>query len=83
MTDFLINKSDIDKIKDMANKKLRGLSLPMNISNKIVQNEDLVTIAMLESILMYLNREKKLTNVIKIDYTDIIPQYEPDFEDTE
>jgi hypothetical protein len=79
MEHFLITKTDINKIVSDAKNEMFKLNLPIYISNKEVHQTELVTIAVLEAVLMYLNNKKLLTNLVLVDYTNVVSQYDPEF----
>jgi hypothetical protein len=78
MTTSLITKSDLNNIISNAMSGIVRLSLPLYISDKRVDPEDLVSIAVLEAVLIHLNTKKLLVNPVALDYTDAGADHDPE-----
>jgi hypothetical protein len=76
----LITKKDLFHIISDAKTKMSNLTLPMEISGKEVEQTELATIAIAESLIMYFNANKLFTNLPQIDYTDTSCKFEPNEE---
>lgn len=55
------------------------LSLPISVSNKKLEMSEIPSLAIVESVLMHLNSKKLLVGLVKIDYTDQISDYDPEY----
>ena len=70
MTKHLISRSDLHKIVSDAKRNMANISLPLYVSEKQVEQECIPTVAIMESVLMYLNSKNLLTSQVNLDYTD-------------
>ena len=66
----MLSKKDLFVIIDAAKNNMFRSRLPMYISGKQVEQEELVSIAVLEAALTFLNSKKLLTSLVNLDYTD-------------
>lgn len=76
MTTKLITYRDLHDIVSNSKKNFSNQASPIHVSNKKAEYVDLLHIAMVESILMYLNGNGLLTESIKFDYTDVSNELE-------
>lgn len=74
----LITKSDLGLIISNAKSQFTKFNLPLHISDKEVEQTELVALALLESTLVYLNRKGLLTNLVSMDYTDPGAAHDPE-----
>lgn len=70
MTKHLVTRADLFKIVSNAKQNMANISLPLYVSEKQVEQECIPTVAIMESVLMYLNSKNLLTNQVNLDYTD-------------
>lgn len=61
---------DVGTIASFAKLQFSNQTLPMFISRKQVPSDHLVTVALLEAVLSYLNGKGLLSKEISINYTD-------------
>lgn len=83
MTSYLIDKKDLQHIVSCAKDKMFYLKMPINVSGVEVDRGEMPTIAILESVLMFLNSKKLLTNLVELDYTDPCADHDCDIPDLE
>lgn len=76
MTSYLINDKELQMIVSNAKDQMFHLSFPLSVSGKEVDRGELPSLAMLESILMFLNSKGLLSKLVNIDYTS-------DYEDND
>lgn len=67
--DHMLNSNDIYDIVSNAKMIYTKFSLPLRISRKQVDPCDAPHVAMIESIVGYLNKTSLLKKLVKIDYT--------------
>lgn len=72
----LINFKDLYLIRSMANDEFVRLPAEVEISNKKVDQRDLVTISVANSMLVWLNSKGLLTNLVSFDFTESSTQFE-------
>jgi hypothetical protein len=65
-----IDKKDLHYIVSAAKDKMFHLNPPLFVSRVEVNRGELPTMAILESLLMFLNSKKLLTELVEVDYTD-------------
>lgn len=75
---YKIDKKDLFMIVSLAKDKMFQLNPPLFVSNKEVDRGELPTVAILESLIGFLNGKKLLTELVELDYT-----YTYDDNDTE
>lgn len=68
--DHMITRHDLLGIISGAMSSYSKLSLPVSVSNKKIDNSELTSLAMVESITGYLNKNHLLKKLVKLDYTD-------------
>ena len=73
---ILIELTEKEFIKSLAVKEFNNLSVPMSLSNTQVDQKDLVHVALIKSLLMWLNGNNLLKKVVQFDTTDDSTQYE-------
>jgi len=76
----VITKKDLFFIISAAKKNMLNLRLPMQISGSEVDQSELTTIAIAESLITYFNANKLFTKLPEFDYTDTSCQFESDEE---
>lgn len=81
--EVLITYSDLQKIMSSAKDNMSRLNLPLNITQKEVEQKQVVAVCIIESVLTHLNRKNLLTSLVNFDYTDLSSAYEPDIEPLE
>ena len=69
MNPYLINKAELFRIISDAKQHMATKALPISVSGKVVDQSELPTIAIIESVLTFLNSKKLLTNQVDLDYT--------------
>ena len=79
----LITYSDLQKIISYSKDSIIKINLPLNITQKQVEQKQVVAVCIIESVITHLNNRKLLTNLVKLDYTDVSSSYEPDIEPLE
>lgn len=80
MSEHLILKQELFFIISDAKRNMANLRSPMEISGKELDPGDLPTIAIIEAFISYLNRNKLLVNLTKLDYTDSSCKFESNEE---
>lgn len=65
-----INYYDVTQIISMAKSQWVKQRLPLNISKKEMSPSDVGSVAILEAVLNYLNGNKLLRKLTKVDYTE-------------
>lgn len=76
----LVTKKDLFDIVSKAKENMANITLPMEISGKEVEQGELATVAIMESLIMYFNKNKLFTKMPIVDYTDTSTQFEPNEE---
>lgn len=66
---YKFDYKNLFSIVDLAKGKMMGLSLPVYISEQEVQHDQILSLAILEATLMFLNAKGLLVQQIEIDYT--------------
>jgi hypothetical protein len=66
---YKIDKVDLQRIVSSAKDKFFYLSPPLFVSRVEVERGELPSLAMLESVLMFLNSKGLLTQLVNVDYT--------------
>lgn len=74
--DVIITAKDLADIKSIAKGEFFNLGSDLHISNKKVEQEDLVHICLANALIMWLNRHNLLKRTAKFDFTDHSSQYE-------
>jgi hypothetical protein len=74
--DALITSKDFSDIKDLTNREYQFLLPDTHISNKRVEERDLVHISLANAVIMWLNGRNLLKKLVKFDFTDSSYQYE-------
>jgi hypothetical protein len=67
---YKIDKKDLDSIISNAKSNMSRLNLPIYVSRKEVGNHHLPSMAILESVLTFLNGKSLLAGMVKVNYTD-------------
>ena len=78
MENYLLTKSDLNKIVSDAKENMFRFNLPIYITRKEVEQRDISSLAVIESILMHLNSKNLLKRFIEIDYTDPSADHDQD-----
>lgn len=68
--DHLINNSDYFKILSNAKSNYINMKLPVRISSKELEANDAIHVAVVESMLAYLNKNNLLKKFVRFDYTE-------------
>lgn len=68
--DHLITISDLKHIISNSKNSFTNANLPMCISKKTVDNSELTSVALIEALTNYLNKNHLLKKLVKLDYTD-------------
>jgi hypothetical protein len=68
--DHMINRRDLYEIVAGAKSNFTDRRVPVRISKIQVDQSELTTVAIVESMLAYLNRNNLLKKQVKFDYTD-------------
>jgi len=68
--EHVVNSGDLFDIIATAKGNFFKLKLPMQISSKKIENGDLTHIALIESVISYLNSMNLLKKLVKLDYRD-------------
>jgi len=66
---YKIDSKDLFKIVSDAKDKMFYLNPPLFVSGKELEQGQIPTMAMLESVLMFLNSKGLLTKLVEMDYT--------------
>jgi hypothetical protein len=74
--DVLIQAKDFLNLIAMARKEFLRLNGDLHISNKKVEQKDLVHISVANSLIVWLNGKNLLKKLVKFDYTDHSCDYE-------
>jgi hypothetical protein len=83
MTTYLINNKDLHKIVDGAKYEMSHFNLPLYVTNKEVERGEVPSLAIIESVVSFLNSKNLLTQLVKVDYTDPTVHHDNDFEELE
>lgn len=67
---YKIDDKDLFMIVSNAKDKFFNLNLPIWVSRSEVERGEIPSLAILESVLMFLNGKGLLTKMVEIDYTD-------------
>ena len=76
METYLFTSTDLFKVVSNAKQNISNFSLPIYVSNKEVEYKEIITLAVIESVLMHLNSKNLLTKSISVDYTNISANFE-------
>lgn len=68
--DHMITRNDFLGIVSSSKSAYNHLNLPINVSNKKIDNSELTTLAMIEGFTAYLNKNHLLKKLVRLDYTD-------------
>lgn len=68
--EHVINNYDLFSIISRSKSEYSSFKLPMKISRKQVDSSDLPHVAIIESVLSYLNKMSLLKRLVKFDYTE-------------
>ena len=68
--EHVVNASDLFDIISVAKTNFFNLKLPLQISTKKIEAAELTHIALMESVVSYLNKMNLLKKLVKIDYRD-------------
>jgi hypothetical protein len=66
---YKIDKKDLQKIVSAAKDKFFYQNPPLFVSNVEVERGELPSLAILESLIMFLNSRELLTQFVEVDYT--------------
>lgn len=66
---YKIDKKDLFMIVSLSKDKMFNLNPPLFVTHKEVERGELPTIAILETVLGFLNSKKLLTKLVELDYT--------------
>jgi hypothetical protein len=72
----MVTKNDLFGIQSEAKKEYSQLTLPMFVTGRSVDSSELPSIAMIEAVVSYLNKNHLLKRLPKIDYTDASGEYD-------
>jgi len=64
-----INYRDVQEIIDGAKRQFTNARLPMHVSGKKIEGQELVNVAVIESTVSYLNKHSLLKKLAKLDHT--------------
>lgn len=68
-TGHLLNTTDLHDIVSYAKAAYATTKMPMNIGRKPVPNNEINHVLIIESFIMYLNKNKLLKKLVKFDHT--------------
>jgi hypothetical protein len=68
-TEHILTMSDLQSIIGTAKQNFVNLTLPMTISNKAVSPNDTTNVAVVQSVISYLNKAGILRKLVKFDIT--------------
>ena len=74
--DVVIKINDLFFIKSLAVQEYGNLTLPLHLSEKQVEQRDLVHVALIKSLISWLNGNNLLKKLVKFDVTDDSTSYE-------
>lgn len=74
--DVVLKMKDLLDIKSLAVTEFNALSLPLFISKIRVEQRDIVNIAFIRSLVMWLNNRNLLKTLIRLDFTDDSVEYD-------
>lgn len=66
----MINKGDLFEIISGAKSAFTGFRLPLSITRRPVEPYELTNVAMIESVVSYLNKNNLMKKLVKLDYTE-------------
>lgn len=66
--DHMVNHYDLTLIISNAKANFAGTTMPMSISRREVHNSEIPHVLLFEAIVGYLNRNKLLKRLVKMDY---------------
>jgi hypothetical protein len=75
---YLINDRDLNSIVSNAKQNMFHLNLPLTVSKVDVERGEIPSLAILESVLMFLNGKGLLTQLVSVDYTDPCTDHDMD-----
>jgi len=78
MTTYLLDKKDLYMIVCNAKKNMLDFNLPIYVTQNQVEQGEIPSLAMLESVLMTLNSKGLLNRIVKVDYTDPACEHDPE-----
>lgn len=73
---YMINDTDLNRIVSNAKQNMHHLNLPLFVNRIEVERGEIPSLAIIESVLMFLNGKGLLTQLVNVDYTT-------DFEDND
>lgn len=73
---FLVTKNDLFHIMSSAKSEYTKLSLPLFISGRAVDSSELSSVAMIEALVSFLNKNHLLNRRPVVDYTDVSGEYD-------
>ena len=68
--DVIITAQDFQSIKSVAKDRYVMMSADKYLSNKKVEQNDIANLAIVESVIMWLNNNGLLNNLARFDFTD-------------
>lgn len=71
-----ISENELFLLKSAANAEYQRLPTNLHISNKRVDTQDLVHIALANALIMWLNGKNVLKRLAQFDYTDLSSEFE-------
>lgn len=74
--DVIIRIKDLFFIKSLAIREFNNFSLPTSLSNIQLEQNDLLHVALIKSLIMWLNGNNLLKRLVQFDTTDNSTQFE-------
>lgn len=68
--EFVVNNTDFNNIISTSKVEYASLRLPMKLSKRQVDNSDLPHVAMINSVISYLNKHTLLRRLVRFDDRD-------------
>ena len=75
---YLISKKDLGFIISNAKTKMVSFNLPLHVSGFEIDKPELPSLAILESVLMFLNMKGLLVTQVSLEYTDPTCDHDPE-----
>lgn len=70
--DHMLTKDDLNYLVSVAKSNFVQQSGSLNISSKAVEKGELPSLAMIEAVISYLNKNALLKKLVKVDYTNTV-----------
>ena len=78
--DHVVNRFDLNNIVNQSKTEYSNFALPLNITKKKIESHELVNVAIVEAVFLFLGQHDLLRKTVRLDYTSDSADYES-FED--